>query len=62
MVFRDLRSFRDAIERERQLLTISDPIMPEPDLGAATRALNNLGEGIPALSFTKVYSLHDAPS
>lgn len=54
MIFRDLRSFLDALEADGQLLTISDPVMPEPDIGAAARALANLGEGMPALSFINV--------
>jgi 4-hydroxybenzoate decarboxylase len=54
MIFRDLRSFLDALRGEGQLLTISDEVSPEPDLGAAIRALNNLGEGMPAVSFTNV--------
>lgn len=54
MIYRDLRSFLEALEAESQLLTIADPVMPEPDIGAAVRALNNLGEGMPAVSFTNV--------
>ena len=31
MIFRDLRSFLDALRGEGQLLTISDEVSPEPD-------------------------------
>jgi|ERR1039458_6834990 4-hydroxybenzoate decarboxylase len=58
--FRDLRSFLEALKAAGQLLTISDPVMPEPDVGAAVRALSNLGEGMPALSFTNVIGYPDA--
>src|SRR4051794_19805622 len=58
--FIDLRSFLDALAADRQLLTISDPVQPEPDLGAAVRALNNLGEGMPAIAFNNVVGFHDA--
>jgi len=59
MIFRDLRSFLDALRVEQQLLTIADEVEPEPDLGAAIRALNNLGEGMPALCFTNVRGLEN---
>jgi hypothetical protein len=36
--------------------------MPEPDIGAAVRALNNLGEGMPAASFTNVTGYPDGSS
>lgn len=54
IIFRDLRAFLDVLRSESQLLTIDDEVSPEPDLGAAIRALNNLGEGMPALQFTCV--------
>jgi vanillate/4-hydroxybenzoate decarboxylase subunit C len=54
MIFRDLRVFLDRLRAEGQLLTITEEVSPEPDLGAAIRALNNLGEGMPALAFTRV--------
>jgi 4-hydroxybenzoate decarboxylase len=34
--------------------------MPEPDLGAVVRALNNLGEGMPAISFNNIAGYRDA--
>ena len=60
MVFRDIRSFLDALEAESQLLTIAEPVDPEPDIAAAVRALNNLGENVPAVSFTNVSGYPDA--
>lgn len=59
-VFRDLREFLAALEAKRQLLTISDAVLPEPDLAAAIRALNNLGEGMPALAFDNVQGMPGA--
>lgn len=60
MKFLDLRSFLDALAAEGQLLSISDQVLPEPDIGAAVRALNNLGEGMPAIAFNNVKGYRDA--
>jgi 4-hydroxybenzoate decarboxylase len=60
VIFPDLRSFLDTLAAEGQLLTISDPVMPEPDLGAAVRALNNLGEGMPAIAFDHIVGYREA--
>lgn len=59
-LFRDLREFLATLRTERQLLTVADEVLPEPDLGAAIRALNNLGEGMPALEFTNVRGMPGA--
>jgi vanillate/4-hydroxybenzoate decarboxylase subunit C len=52
--FADLRTFLDALADEGQLLTISDPVMPEPDLGAAVRGAQQPWEGMAAIEFTNV--------
>jgi len=59
--FRDLRDFLAALRAERQLLAIHDRILPEPDLGAAMRALGNLGEGAPAVAFDNVIGFEGKP-
>ncbi len=53
MPYRDLREFLSLLERENQLITIKDPIMPEPDLSAIGRAASNMENG-PAVFVEKV--------
>ncbi|HEY4388343.1 MAG TPA: non-oxidative hydroxyarylic acid decarboxylases subunit C [Ktedonobacteraceae bacterium] len=60
MVYRDLRSFLQRLDEERQLLHINQQVMPEPDLGAAGRAVTRLGEMAPALLFDNVYGYDHA--
>ncbi|MBJ8192929.1 UbiD family decarboxylase, partial [Bacillus cereus] len=55
MAYKDFRDFLHTLEKEGQLLTISDKVKPEPDLAAANRALNNLGDKTPALFFNNIY-------
>jgi 4-hydroxybenzoate decarboxylase len=51
----DLRSFLDTLESENQLLRVKRRVSPEPDLGAAGRAVSNLdGDTAPALLFTEI--------
>lgn len=52
MAYKDFRDFLHTLEKEGQLLTISDEVKPEPDLAAANRALNNMGDKTPALFST----------
>ncbi|KAA6223186.1 UbiD family decarboxylase [Streptomyces albofaciens JCM 4342] len=54
MAHDDLRSFLDALDREGQLLRVTDEVMPEPDLAAAANAAPRLGDTAPALYFDNV--------
>ena len=57
----DLRSFLKVLESERQLLRISLPVKPEPDLGAAGRAVANLdGATAPALLLDNIDGYENA--
>ncbi|MFH8350296.1 non-oxidative hydroxyarylic acid decarboxylases subunit C [Streptomyces sp. NPDC018045] len=60
MAYDDLRSFLDALEREGQLLRVTDEVMPEPDLAAAANAASRLGDAAPALYFDNVTGFTDA--
>ena len=55
-----LRDFLDALDAAGQLITIQDEVACEPDLGAAGRAVNDLGETAPALLFEKIAGFHEA--
>jgi len=48
-----VRDFLEILEKNGQLLRIAEEVSPEPDIGAAGRAISQLGETIPALSFEK---------
>jgi UbiD family decarboxylase len=52
--YQDLREFLAVLEQERQLLRITEPVAPEPDLGAAACALTQLGEASPAIHFSNI--------
>lgn len=54
MAYADLREFLAALDQAGQLLTYSDPVSPEPDLGAAARATSNLTDRGPALLFDNI--------
>jgi 4-hydroxybenzoate decarboxylase len=56
----DLRQFLDRLEQEGQLLRVAAPVLPEPDLGAAGRAVSDLGEDAPALLFTDIHGFDGA--
>jgi UbiD family decarboxylase len=60
MAYDDLRSFLAALEREGQLLRITDEVLPEPDLAAAANAAGRIGEGAPALFFDNGKGFTDA--
>jgi 4-hydroxybenzoate decarboxylase len=54
MPYYDLRSYLDALKQEGQLLQVTDPVLPEPDISAAACAVNKLGETAPALLFENI--------
>lgn len=60
MPYDDLRSFLDTLEKEGQLLRITDEVLPEPDLAAAANATGRIGENAPALYFDNVKGFTDA--
>ncbi|MFJ9123741.1 non-oxidative hydroxyarylic acid decarboxylases subunit C [Streptomyces sp. NPDC102340] len=60
MPYDDLRSFLGTLQKEGQLLRISDEVLPEPDLAAAANATGRIGENAPALFFDNVKGFTDA--
>ncbi|WP_329126264.1 non-oxidative hydroxyarylic acid decarboxylases subunit C [Streptomyces sp. NBC_01465] len=60
MAHDDLRSFLDTLEKEGQLLRITEEVLPEPDLAAAANATGRIGENAPALYFDNVKGFTDA--
>lgn len=60
MAYDDLRSFLGALEKEGQLLRITDEVLPEPDLAAAANATGRIGENAPALFFDNVKGFTNA--
>ncbi|HTF62123.1 MAG TPA: hypothetical protein VK638_05350 [Edaphobacter sp.] len=54
-----VRDFLEILEKNGQLLRIAEEVSPEPDIGAAGRAISQLGETIPALSFEKIKGYDD---
>jgi 3-octaprenyl-4-hydroxybenzoate carboxy-lyase len=60
MAYDDLRSFLDTLDKEGQLLRITDEVMPEPDIAAAANAAPRLGDAAPALYFDNVTGFTDA--
>ncbi|MCY8858949.1 phenolic acid decarboxylase BsdC [Bacillus atrophaeus] len=60
MAYQDFREFLAALEKEGQLLKVDEEVKPEPDLGAAARAANNLGDKSPALLFNNIYGCNNA--
>jgi UbiD family decarboxylase len=53
--FDSLRDFLAHLDSNGQLLTVHEQVSPEPDLGAAARALSDLGENTPALLFDNIH-------
>jgi 4-hydroxybenzoate decarboxylase len=47
--YQDLREFLAMLEKERQLLRITEQVALERDLGAGACALTQLGEASPAI-------------
>ncbi|MDT0470125.1 non-oxidative hydroxyarylic acid decarboxylases subunit C [Streptomyces gibsoniae] len=60
MPYDDLRSFLAVLEKEGQLLRVTDEVLPEPDLAAAANAARRLGDNAPALHFDNVKGFTDA--
>jgi 4-hydroxybenzoate decarboxylase len=60
MAYDDLRSFLKALDKEGQLLHITDQVMPEPDIAAAANAAARLGDAAPALYFDNVHGFTSA--
>ncbi|MFC8131623.1 non-oxidative hydroxyarylic acid decarboxylases subunit C [Streptomyces sp. NPDC057302] len=60
MAHDDLRSFLDTLEKEGQLLRVTEEVLPEPDLAAAANATGRIGENAPALYFDDVKGFTDA--
>ncbi|MGW5362975.1 non-oxidative hydroxyarylic acid decarboxylases subunit C [Actinopolymorpha pittospori] len=60
MAYDDLRSFLDELDREHQLLRITEEVAPEPDLAAAANAAGRIGANAPALYFDNVTGFTDA--
>jgi UbiD family decarboxylase len=60
MAYDDPRSFLDTLDKEGQLLRITDEVLPEPDLAAAANAAGRIGDGAPALYFDNVKGFTDA--
>ncbi|MEU6577182.1 non-oxidative hydroxyarylic acid decarboxylases subunit C [Streptomyces sp. NPDC046805] len=60
MPYDDLRSFLAVLEKEGQLLRVTDEVLPEPDLAAAANAACRLGDDAPALYFDNVKGFTDA--
>ncbi|MBF6332229.1 non-oxidative hydroxyarylic acid decarboxylases subunit C [Nocardia transvalensis] len=54
MAYDDLRSFLDRLDKEGQLLRITDRVMPEPDIAAAANAVARLGQQSSALYFDNI--------
>ncbi|HUN45108.1 MAG TPA: UbiD family decarboxylase, partial [Stellaceae bacterium] len=52
--YQDLREFLGVLDEQRQLLRITEPVAPEPDLAAAACALARLGETGPAIQFSNI--------
>ncbi|MEC1503523.1 non-oxidative hydroxyarylic acid decarboxylases subunit C [Bacillus sonorensis] len=60
MAYQDFRDFLNSLKQEGQLLEVQEEVKPEPDLGAAARAANNLGDKSPALLFNNIYGYNNA--
>ena len=60
MAYDDLRSFLETLDKEGQLLHITEEVRPEPDIAAAANAAPRLGDAAPALYFDRVQGFTDA--
>ncbi|MER5748793.1 non-oxidative hydroxyarylic acid decarboxylases subunit C [Streptomyces sp. NPDC002088] len=60
MAYDDLRDFLDALDKEGQLLRVTDEVLPEPDVAAAANAAPRLGDSAPALYFDNVKGFTNA--
>jgi 4-hydroxybenzoate decarboxylase len=57
--YQDFREFLAVLDQEKQLLRVTDPMLPEPDLAAAAAAATRLGNRSPALLFNNVAGYSD---
>jgi 4-hydroxybenzoate decarboxylase len=60
MAYDDLRSYLDELEKQGQLLRVTEQVDPEPDLGAAANAAPRLGDQAPAVYFDNITGFTDA--
>jgi 4-hydroxybenzoate decarboxylase len=60
MPYDDLRDFLDTLDKEGQLLRITEEVLPEPDIAAAANAAPRLGDAAPALYFDNVKGFTNA--
>lgn len=60
MPYDDLRSFLATLDKERQLVRITEQVMPEPDVAAAANAACRMGDAAPALYFTDIAGFSNA--
>lgn len=61
MACKDLRSFLALLESNKQLLKITEPVLPEPDIGGAASAANKgIGDTAPALLFENIKGFDNA--
>jgi UbiD family decarboxylase len=58
--YSDLRAFLKKLNEEKQLLTIREEVLPEPDLAAAGRAVTLITEQAPALLFNNLKGYRNA--
>lgn len=60
MAYKDFRDFLSTLEKEGQLLTISEEVKPEPDIASAGSAMSRFGGETPAMLFTNIYGYQNA--
>ncbi|WP_405930873.1 non-oxidative hydroxyarylic acid decarboxylases subunit C [Streptomyces sp. NBC_00827] len=60
MAYDDLRSFLDTLDKEGQLLRVTEEVMPEPDIAAAANAVARMGDSAPALYFDNIHGFTSA--
>lgn len=60
MAYDDLRSFLDTLDKEGQLLRVTEEVMPEPDIAAAANAVARMGDSAPALHFDNIHGFTSA--
>src|SRR5258708_3095232 len=54
MAYKDLREFLSVLEKNGQLLKITEPVLPETDIASAACAGTKLGDQSPALLFEDI--------
>ncbi|WP_332880996.1 non-oxidative hydroxyarylic acid decarboxylases subunit C [Streptomyces sp. NBC_00564] len=60
MAYDDLRSFLDTLDKEGQLLRVTEEVTPEPDIAAAANAVARMGDSAPALHFDNIHGFTSA--